>query len=294
MKIYVDTSWFLSFYQSNHERRHVLEAVGGKSHLLVMTEQNITEFRRNRAALLRQLREQVTKSTRAQPYTTSLLLGLDEHRRVIALSQALKDAGDALAMRIDALETSLEQPDQVLLTFNEVLTKCTVVNVTDEDVVRAQRRKARGIPPSSGKRETIGDEVIWESLLRGCEEDLAIVSLDSDFLRQRDLLAEEFEAHKSHRNLVYVGDKLSDALDKFGALTPEMYKAEYGQDPWTRCANCGGNGWHYAGQDHNYEHELQLSRAAGNEAPDRATLGGPGYENAVYVCGTCRAIMLVT
>jgi predicted nucleic acid-binding protein len=72
MKIYIDTNWFLSFYQSNHERQNVLENIAKHAELVVMTEQNLNEFRRNRTALLIDLRSNVAKSTKIAPYTTSL------------------------------------------------------------------------------------------------------------------------------------------------------------------------------------------------------------------------------
>jgi hypothetical protein len=268
VKIYIDTNWFLSFYQSNHERRNVLEAVVAKSNLILLTEQNITEFRRNRSALLGELRDKVAKSTRVLPYTTSLLIGMEEHKRLLALADEISAASDALVQKLESIEASHDFEDEVLRAFNEIVSRCTVIPVRDDDVAKAQRRKARGIPPSSNKRDTIGDELIWECILRGWEEDLAIVSLDGDFVRHQDILGAEFAAHPSHRNLVYCGMRVSEALKKFGSLTAETYKEEYGRDPWARCDTCGGGDWQYAGKD---------------EEEDRTR----------FLCGNCRAIILV-
>lgn len=158
MKIYIDTNWFLSFYQANQERQDVLDSIAEHAHLVVMTDQNRTEFRRNRAALLQRLRENVVKSTKAQPYTTSLLLELTEHARVLQAARELSDSAGALLDKLTEFESALE--DKVSRTFNELLSKCAVIRVTNDDVVRAQYRKARGIPPSTPKRNTIGDELI--------------------------------------------------------------------------------------------------------------------------------------
>lgn len=114
MKIYIDTNWLLSFYQSNHERRHVLKDVVAKSDLVILTEQNITEFRRNRSALLADLREKVGKSTRVQPYTTSLIAGIPEHKRLLTLANEIKRVSDELVSKLDGIEASVEFPDQVL------------------------------------------------------------------------------------------------------------------------------------------------------------------------------------
>lgn len=238
MKIYIDTNWFLSFYQSSHERQDVLESVADHAELVVMTEQNCTEFRRNRSALLQTLRKHVEKTSNIVPHTTSLLLGLQEHAQVLQAARNLGDATQALLAKLDDLEQSTLD-DRVSITFNELLSKCTVVPVTDEDVLRAQKRKARGIPPSSSKRDTIGDEVIWECLLRACEEDLVIVSLDRDFLQQKSLLASEFAAHPTRRRLIHVGDRLGEVMKQFAGLTAEEYERAHYVSPDSRCPSCG-------------------------------------------------------
>jgi hypothetical protein len=294
VKIYIDTNWFLSFYQSSHERQSVLEKLAEHSELIVMTDQNATEFRRNRSAVLHMQRNAVEKSTAVRPYTTSLLLGLAEHAEVVRATRELATATRVLLDKLDNIEQSTLD-DLVSITFNELLSRCTVIPVTDEDVSRAQIRKARGIPPSTSKRDTIGDEIIWECLLRGCEEDLAVVSLDSDFLSHRSLLVSEFGAHPSRRRLVHVGDRLADALTKFGSLTPEEYKHAYRRDPMTRCGNCGAESWHYAGRDRNHAHEERARVAMGYEPRSPEDLAASReFEKHVYVCGECNSLMFLT
>lgn len=288
MKLYVDTNWFLSFYQSNHERLDVLPIARQQAPMFVLTEQNVAEFRRNRAAIFQRMRDNVVKSVSVNPYTTTILRGLDEHRRLLEQANSLKKAGEELVRKIDGMEASLAIGDPVMLTFYEILSRCTLIKVTDADIQRAERRKARGIPPSSSKRDTIGDEVIWECLLRACEEDLAIVSLDGDFLQQRELLASEFGAHSSRRRIVHYGDKASVALAMFAGLTEVEYRGRFGVDPWARCRTCGALDWLYAGRDHASAIEHEGVRAAGFTP-------GPSdmYQKAVHVCGFCNAKILV-
>lgn len=266
MKIYVDTNWFLSFYQGVQDRDATLKKLREHTDLFVLTHQNIVEFRRNRGRLLKALRQKVLESTTIKPYTTGLTRGMPEHTTLVEAVAGVAKAAKTLAARIDGIDAGVEDP--VMDAFDYLVSKCQILDVTDAIVERAHRRKLRGIPPSSNKRQTIGDEIIWECLLEGCVEDLAVVSLDGDFIDNQEVLAHEFEAHKSHRNLVYVGERLSDALEKFSSLSPEEYRAEYGQDPYYRCDGCGGGNWRYAGPDE----ESEMSR---------------------YMCGNCRQIWLV-
>jgi len=291
MKIYIDTNWFLSFYQANQERQGVLDLIAERAHLVVMTDQNRTEFRRNRASLLQRLRENIIKSTKVQPYTTSILLGMPEHGRVLQAARDMSDAACALLDKLTEFESALE--DKVSRTFNELLSKCTVIRASDEDVVRAQCRKARGIPPSTSKRSTIGDELIWECLLRGCEEDLAIVSLDGDFLEQGALLADEFSAHPSRRTLIHIGDRLADVLSKYAVLTPEEYAREQYVDPIRRCSSCGADSWYYAGQDRNSVHLEKAREHAGYPPLDDAARLEYRNQRHVYVCGQCNSLMFL-
>jgi hypothetical protein len=103
-----------------------------------------------------------------------------------------------------------EDSDLVLAEFNKIVNGCQRISTTAALIEKAKLRKSLGNPPTSPDRHTIGDELIWESLLDGCADDLMIVSRDKTFLDNASILGGEFKGPK--RKLVGVTQHLGDAL----------------------------------------------------------------------------------
>ena len=111
---------------------------------------------------------------------------------------------------IEELNKLIENPDidliyKIYLDLNE-----TAYDRTNEIIERAQRRKIIGNPPTS-KKETCGDEIIWETLLECCNDDLIIVSRDSTFNTNYNFLKGEFRKYKN-RTLKVV-DSITKAIE---------------------------------------------------------------------------------
>jgi hypothetical protein len=100
-------------------------------------------------------------------------------------------------------------------------------------VMRAHRRKLLGNPPKSERKETIGDEVIWEmllELLEGLDEDLVLVTQDNTYRNHITYLREEY-TERTGRTL-FVEDSISAALDRMGIEPSEalsVYEGERGE-----------------------------------------------------------------
>jgi hypothetical protein len=137
MKIYIDTNWFLGFYQSNAESVSILESVAKRAELVVMTDQNRSEFHRNRAVLLTRLSEEATKAYRTTQYSTALLRSIPSYSRVTQIAKELDEAIKGL--REDIARMGALREDAVSRVFNEILTRCTLIEATDEDIARARR-----------------------------------------------------------------------------------------------------------------------------------------------------------
>ena len=82
-----------------------------------------------------------------------------------------------------------------------------------------------GDPPTSPDKHTVGDEVIWETLLALCGNDLIIVSRDRTFLDNESLLRSEFNID-GKRRLLAVTDRLGHALELAGKPSIPIEKAE--------------------------------------------------------------------
>lgn len=168
VRIYVDTNIFIDFYQSAHDRVGVFEELLARADRLILTEQTLNEFERNRANVLSALIEQFKKSTKVKPHTTSIVQALPEWEPLIEARDQFEQQADRAR---ESLEKFLAQPsaDPVYTKFLEVVGAkgVVVLPTTDLLVARAQRRKILGNPPNSPDKITVGDELIWEALLEG-------------------------------------------------------------------------------------------------------------------------------
>jgi hypothetical protein len=241
MKIYVDTNWFLNYYQTGGAPTHLLERLRAAKAGAIITHQTIVEFERNRENILRTLRENVKRSITVNPYTAAVLRPLPAFSKVVQAREGLEAAGRALMSDIDQL---LQAPatDPVHRVFSSLRAHSRYIEIDDNIVRKAHVRKLRGIPPSSGKRDTIGDEIIWEALLQDCREDLAIVTNDSDFLLHKVMLQEEYRSATHGYILHDVTSDLDSVLTRFGDLAVSPQPPERQVDPETRC-DCGAFDW---------------------------------------------------
>jgi hypothetical protein len=165
---------------------------------------------------------------------------------------------------------SNESHDLVLAEFGKLESAATTLPSTDKAIFLAQRRKALGNPPTSPNKYTIGDEVIWETLLAQAAGDLIIVSRDATFLDNQELLRREYERSGSgSRHLLLVTRSLRDALARVAvpSVTIDEVEADLEEtdrgtveqmDPWKtkRCPVCNeemveeglpGPGWRQKG-----------------------------------------------
>lgn len=81
---------------------------------------------------------------------------------------------------------------------------------TNEIIEKAKRRKIIGNPPTS-RKDTCGDEIIWETLLEYCNENLIIVSKDSTFNDNYNFLKDEFYRIKNKK--LKVVDSITKAIE---------------------------------------------------------------------------------
>lgn len=187
--IYIDTNVILSFYQAGDERLDTFKALHERANILVFPEQTISEVRRNREALLSRLRRDVEKSLAVKPHATALVRDLDEFGAVKAACDSLHTAGKAMMLRLESMQRNAAI-DVVWAAFEKIASADGVVRIqtTPRLVEAAKDRKAMGAPPSSPDKYTVGDELIWESLLAAHLGDLIIVSRDHGFLDHAETL----------------------------------------------------------------------------------------------------------
>ncbi|MCE5339133.1 MAG: hypothetical protein LLF90_10680 [Methanomicrobiaceae archaeon] len=80
---------------------------------------------------------------------------------------------------------------------------------------RAHRRKLLGNPPKSTGADTIGDELIWETLLLNLEEDLIFITRDRTYRHHTAYLVQEVPG-EDRRGGLTITEHISGALKLVG------------------------------------------------------------------------------
>jgi len=216
-RIYPDTNCFIDFYQGGLGNINIFDELQKYKSSLVLTEQTVTEFRRNRVSTLNRLVKEIGDSNVVRsPYTTPIVKVLWGHKEHTDLLNTCKKKGKEVLQRLRQLIDD-EKKDPVAQKFLALAADGAVIKVTltDQAVDRAHRRKLLGNPPSSAGKYSIGDEVIWELLLDGLKEDLIVLTKDRTFHENLSLLREEYE-RRTGSKLLFVTKKFSEALKGIG------------------------------------------------------------------------------
>ena len=214
-KIFIDTNIILDFYRYNNKNsiEEILEEIKKYERYFISTKQSQDEFLRNRDNSMQKIIADLKKQN-YNMYSNNIIATLnsyDEYR------DSIKKANNQTKKIINEINQLIENTDMDLI-YNFYLNLKETYDRTDEIIEKAQRRKIIGNPPSSDK-ETCGDEIIWETLLEYCEEDLIIVSRDSTFSNNYNFLKGEFKKIKN-KNLKVV-DSITRAIELNGVHTPK-------------------------------------------------------------------------
>lgn len=207
-KIFIDTNIILDFYRMNNKNsiNEILKEMKKYKKYFISTKQSQDEFLRNRDRTITDFIEELKKQNYKVNTNNviSTLNSYDEyHDSIIKANKNTKKI-------INEVKKLIENPDmdivyKIYLDLNEI-----AYSRTNEIIERAQKRKIIGNPPSS-KKETCGDEIIWETLLEYCNEDLIIVSRDSTFSANYNFLKGEFKKYRN-RTLKVV-DSITKAIE---------------------------------------------------------------------------------
>lgn len=221
-KIYIDTNWFLNFYQKALEDLALLDDLAKDKDTLIITRQTIDEFLRNRIPTLKRVISEFKNSVNVHPpHTTALLRSLPAHEE---LKSIIKDYKKKAKEFLDNLQQVIEddKKDPVAQKLLDLWADAAVTKLepSDELVDKAFRRKLLGNPPTSPGKHTIGDELIWELLLANTKEDLIVVTGDRTFLENKALLQEEFSS-RTGKTLIRITEEFSSALKAAGKTPSE-------------------------------------------------------------------------
>jgi predicted nucleic acid-binding protein len=225
MQLFIDTNILLSFYSLNQddlsELNKIIDAIEQQRITLLLTDQIINEFYRNREQRI----DGAIKSFRTQTFNTQFPQLCEDYPEIDTLREALKrheQAHAALATRILVdIKAKTLKADRIIQSLFSLGKKLSPDVTTVE---RAKLRMSVGNPP--GKNNSLGDAINWESLLKETPtgEDLYFITGDKDYCSAlnddefSDFLLTEWDAQKQTK--IYFYKRLSSfCKEQFPEIT---------------------------------------------------------------------------
>lgn len=226
IKIFVDTNKFLDFYRYKEENKEILDKLASSNNL-VLTEQVIREFKRNRISEIRGLLEKVEAKEKQitnnmcnlEPLgiftETITALNKKNTQQIRVIKESFKPLEDEITSMIDD-----DKNDVVFTAFNKIIQNPNTIIINDNDAAynsAIKRNNLGGVPRSDKngyKSLTICDEYIWETLLLESNYDILFVTRDDTYLNNAKILSEEYKA-KTGKTIKFV-EYVSIALSELG------------------------------------------------------------------------------
>jgi predicted nucleic acid-binding protein len=182
MQLFIDTNILLSFYSLNQddlaELSKLIDAIDSQQITLLLTDQIIDEFNRNREQRI----DGAIKSFRTQTFNPQYPQLCEDYSEIDSLRDSLKhyeQAHAALVTKILAdIKTKNLKADRIIQSLFRLGKQ---LSGNSEILDRARFRMGVGNPP--GKNNSLGDAINWECLLDEIPEgeDLYFVTGDKDY-----------------------------------------------------------------------------------------------------------------
>ena len=218
-KIFIDTNIFLDFYRVNNRDSliELSDEIVKYKRYLIGTEQSNDEFFRNRERIINEFIMILNKQINSL-YDNNFISTLDCYREY---SDDIKKANASIKKMMDTCKILIDEIDKdpVYKLYLNVTSK--MYTRTELIIDKAIKRKQIGNPPTSTKN-TCCDEIIWETLISNCKDDLIIVSRDNTFKDNYSFLRNEYNK-KTGKKLVVV-ELISDAIRYNGQIPSEKFE----------------------------------------------------------------------
>ena len=214
-KILIDTNIFLGLYESNNDPITIFdEDISQLRSDLIFTDQIYDEFLRNRDKELEKLIA-LCKSNKCILKSSSIIRSLSEFSKLIDIKNNFKDTNDLLIEKLQDIKDDIDT-DTVFQSFLKLYNHSDVIKYekSEEIIKGAHKRKLLGNPPMGNKQNTIGDEVIWETILANLKDDFIIVTRDRTYINHISFLRTEY--YSITNKDLYIFENISDALKHLG------------------------------------------------------------------------------
>lgn len=213
-KVFIDTNIFLRLYQTNQENlNNIFEDILKLKTSLVFVDQVSDEFLRNRDKIFSKLIKNVDEKKVPKPHVTSFIRALDEFSELLEARNTLNTKHKNLIEKLKKIKDDLDA-DAVYTKFYELYndSAITIYERTDDIIYKAHKRMLIGNPPIDPKKNTIGDQIIWETLISNLEDDLIFITSDNTYENHISFLKNEYK-NRVKKELI-ITNKVSFALSK--------------------------------------------------------------------------------
>lgn len=215
-KIFIDTNVFLGLYQENKNNLDkIFDEISKLKLSIVFVDQIFDEFLRNRDKVLTKQIRDVGKKNIPKLHVTSLIKSLDEFSELKKSSDEFNEKHSNLIKKLTEIKDNLNE-DIVYTKFYELYTDptITIYERTDDIIDKAHKRLLIGNPPIDKEKNTIGDQIIWETLISNLEDDLIFITYDHTYKDHISFLKNEYTKRVDKE--LSITEKVSDALMKIG------------------------------------------------------------------------------
>ena len=225
MQLFIDTNILLSFYSLNQddlaELNKIIDAIKTQQITLLLTDQIINEFYRNREQRI----DGAIKSFRTQTFNTQFPQLCEDYPEIDTLRESLKRHEQAHAALISRILVDIKAKTlKADLIIQSLFSLGKQLSPDLKTIDKARLRMSVGNPP--GKNNSLGDAINWESLLTDTPagEDLYFITGDKDYCSAlnddefSDFLLTEWDIQKQTK--IYFYKRLSSfCKEKFPEIT---------------------------------------------------------------------------
>ncbi|GBU25146.1 hypothetical protein R83H12_01786 [Fibrobacteria bacterium R8-3-H12] len=198
-KILIDSNVIIDYFEFSVEKVQVFfdELIKDKAHI-ILSQQTIDEVSRKTEKKILDVSQNLHKAI--PKINKETFSGLD-------VDNAIKSINSNLTLLYKKIDEDKEKKEKIIFAFLREATKYFTIFETSQEIINAARlRKEKGNPPSSGG--SIGDEIIWESLLAWGKDDIVILSKDKTWHDNKKFLEYEYEK-RNNKKLLAIESELS-------------------------------------------------------------------------------------
>ncbi len=120
MKILIDTNIFFDFYRSNNQPLNIFSELLNNVDKLIITDQIIQEFERNRENVIKKLKVNFQKESKIENFSSSYLHNLQEFKELLDIQNLYKNKLKEINLKVDQI-LKIPSKDPIASFFTDLV-----------------------------------------------------------------------------------------------------------------------------------------------------------------------------